>query len=209
MWYFFNWSMLVGSVKGFAFKSINVTTLLEYICLIIHWPAQFCLNFPFVSWIGAWIHFSTKSPNFKSLVLTFLSKAHFLVLFSVNGHPFQWEGLLLSHTPMNKEWLRWKIELMSYIPKVHRAIVDANPLVFCAHLQDSPYILVCSLNYSIGLWTVGWGFVVLNIELSQQLLCFSLEMLSIVGDNFMWYPISTNDISLNKLSNILWVQNLV
>ena len=74
-WYFFNWSILVGSVKGFASKSINLTLPLEYICLIIYGPAQFCLNFPFVSWIGARISFSTKSPNFKSVVLTFLSKA--------------------------------------------------------------------------------------------------------------------------------------
>ena len=48
-WYFFNWSILVGSVKGFAFKSINLTTPPEYICLIIYGPAQFCLNFSFVS----------------------------------------------------------------------------------------------------------------------------------------------------------------
>ena len=162
MWYFFNWSMLVGSVKGFAFKSINVTALLEYICLIIHWPAQFCLNFPFVSWIRAWIHFSTKSPNFKSLVLTFLSKAHFLVLFSVNGHPFQWEGLLLSHTPMNKEWLRWKIELMSYIPKVHRVIVDANPYSFSC--SSSRFTLYSCLQPQLLHWFVDGRVRICGVE---------------------------------------------
>ena len=83
--YFFNCSMLVGSVKGFAFKSINLTTPLEYICLIMYGPVQFCLNFPFASWIGAQISFNTKSPNFKSLVLTFLSKAFLSLLwYSLN-----------------------------------------------------------------------------------------------------------------------------
>ena len=38
-WYFFNSSMLVGSMKGFASKSINLTGPLEYICLIMYGPA--------------------------------------------------------------------------------------------------------------------------------------------------------------------------
>ena len=48
-WYFFNWSMLVGSVKRFASKSINLTAPLEYIYLIMYGPTQFSLNFPFAS----------------------------------------------------------------------------------------------------------------------------------------------------------------
>ena len=79
-WYFFNWSMLVGLVKGFASKSINLTAPLEYIYLIIYRPTQFFLNFLFVSWIKTLISFSTKSPNFRSLVLTFLSKAFLSLL---------------------------------------------------------------------------------------------------------------------------------
>ena len=74
-WHFFTWFILVGSVKGFASKSINLIAPLVYICLIIYGPAKFCLNFPFVSWTEARISFSTKSPNLKSLALTFLSKA--------------------------------------------------------------------------------------------------------------------------------------
>ena len=74
-------SMLVGSVKGFAFKSINLTTPLEYICLIMYGPAQFCLNFSFASWIGAQISSSTKSPNLKSMFLTILSKAFLSLLW--------------------------------------------------------------------------------------------------------------------------------
>ena len=82
-------------------------------------------------------------------------------------------------------------------------------VILRALLHNSSYIFVCSLNYSISLRIVGWGFVVLNIELSKQLLCFSLEMQPIIWNNFMRYPISTNDISLNKLSNFLRVQNLI
>jgi len=39
---------------------------------------------------------------------------------------------------MNKEWLLWKIEFMSYTPKVHRVIVDANPYRsrICVHRSE-------------------------------------------------------------------------
>ena len=82
-------------------------------------------------------------------------------------------------------------------------------VVLHALLQDSPYILVGSLNYSISLRTVEEGVVVLNIKLLEQYLCFSLEMQPIVRDNFVWYSISTDDVGLNKLGNFLRVQNLV
>ena len=82
-------------------------------------------------------------------------------------------------------------------------------VVLHALLQDSPYILVGSLNYSISLRTVEEGFVVLNIKLLEQYLCFSLEMQPIVRDNFVWYSISADDVGLNKLGNFLRVQNLV
>ena len=82
-------------------------------------------------------------------------------------------------------------------------------VVLHALLQDSPYILVGNLNYSISLRTVEEGFVVLNIKLLEQYLCFSLEMQPIVRDNFVWYSISTDDVGLNKLGNFLRVQNLV
>ena len=82
-------------------------------------------------------------------------------------------------------------------------------VVLHALLQDSPYILVGSLNYSISLRTVEEGFVVLNIKLLEQYLCFSLEMQPIVRDNFVWYSISTDDVGPNKLGNFLRVQNLV
>ena len=34
-------------------------------------------------------------------------------------------------------------------------------------------------------------------------------MLPIVRDNFMWYPISIDDIGLDELSHFLWIQNHV
>ena len=80
-WYFFNWSMLVGSVKWFASKSISHTAPREHICLIIYRPSQFCLNFSFASWTRAQISFNTKSPNFKSLVLIFFSKTFLCLLW--------------------------------------------------------------------------------------------------------------------------------
>ena len=51
---------------------------------------------------------------------------HFPILFLVNGHSFQWEGLLPSSTPMNKEWLLGKIRLMFYTTKMHKVIVRAS-----------------------------------------------------------------------------------
>ena len=76
-------------------------------------------------------------------------------------------------------------------------------VVLCAFLQDSPNVFISSLNCSICLRTIRRRIVVLNVELSEKIFCFSFEMLPIVRDNFMQYLVSADDIGLNELSNFL------
>ena len=59
----------------------------------------------------------------------------------MNGHPFQGEGLPPSHTPINKEWLLSRIELISNSPKVRKVTVDANP---CSSFRSSTKFALCS-----------------------------------------------------------------
>ena len=58
----------------------------------------------------------------------------------MNEYPSQWVGLPPPHTPTNKGWLLWMTESMSYIPKVHKVIVNANPYSFsCSSSKSALY----------------------------------------------------------------------
>ena len=84
----------------------------------------------------------------------------------MNEYPFQWEGLPLSHTPTNMEWLSWMTELMSCTRKVYRVIVDANPysslcssskFTLCSYLQ--PQLLNWSDDGKVRIYGAKYGTV--------------------------------------------------
>ena len=69
----------------------------------------------------------------------------------MNEYPFQRKGLPPSHTPMNKEWLPWKTELISYTPKVRRVTVDANP--YSSSCSSSKFTLCSCLQPQLLHWS--------------------------------------------------------
>ena len=66
--------------------------------------------------------------------------------------------------------------------------------------QDILQILVSGLESSVDLRSVWGRLVAFDPIFGQYFVGFSLEMRPIIGYDFLWYAVTTNDILLDELS---------
>lgn len=80
-------------------------------------------------------------------------------------------------------------------------------ILVCLHhfLNNLLYVLVCSLNNAIHLWTVWQGIKMFNFEVFAQLLHhLVIEVQTIISNDFVRNPIMVDDISFQTAGNHLF-----